>query len=175
MFVCRTKLRATVDTTVELWKSNPPAGPNGFRSIFTFAPPKTGNGKGPRATAKSMAEAPGWFQAFRFEYCVRHSLDDSDTSSSIRLALFFLLLLLSKAAWPQQAWSTRLADSAIAHWPDGHMTRGQEKLSDWAYDIKCAAGRTAGIIRSNVGSEIHGLCSPICGSAGQLARPDSVR
>jgi len=48
--------------------------------------------------------------------------------------LVSLALLLSAAAWPQQAWSTRLADSAMARWPDGHMTRGQEKLSDWAYD-----------------------------------------
>src|SRR5690242_6794982 len=41
--------------------------------------------------------------------------------------LVSLALLLSAAAWPQQAWSTRLADSAMARWPDGHMTRGQEK------------------------------------------------
>ncbi|HWC17543.1 MAG TPA: glycoside hydrolase family 88 protein [Terriglobales bacterium] len=48
--------------------------------------------------------------------------------------LLLLALLFSTAAWPQPTWSTRLADSAISRWPDGRMTRGQEKLSDWAYD-----------------------------------------
>jgi len=31
-------------------------------------------------------------------------------------------------------WSKRMADSAIARSPDGKITRGDENLSDWAYD-----------------------------------------
>lgn len=27
-----------------------------------------------------------------------------------------------------------MADSAIARWPEGKITRGDEKLSDWAYN-----------------------------------------
>jgi len=76
----------------------------------------------------------GWFQAFQFEYCV--SIRSMTQVGILRSSWLFLslLLLLSRAASPQQPWSTRLADSAMARWPDGHMTRGQEKLSDWAYD-----------------------------------------
>ena len=47
------------------------------------------------------------------------------------LLAFFLSCTLSAA---DQSWSVRMAEAAMSRWPDGRITRGSEKLSDWAYD-----------------------------------------
>jgi len=45
-----------------------------------------------------------------------------------------ILILSSTIASAQQSWSSPMADAAMARWPNGELTRGSEKLSEWAYD-----------------------------------------
>lgn len=48
--------------------------------------------------------------------------------------LVFLLVLQAFAVPQNQVWAKRMADAAILRWPAGKVARGNEKLSDWAYD-----------------------------------------
>ena len=50
------------------------------------------------------------------------------------ISLFFTAFLSLNLAAADQAQSARMAEGAMSRWPDGQMTRGTDKLSDWAYD-----------------------------------------
>lgn len=52
--------------------------------------------------------------------------------------LIFILSCMLVAA--DQSSSTRMAEAAMSRWPDGQVTRGSEKLSDWAYDKSVLLG-----------------------------------
>src|SRR5215813_5008452 len=51
----------------------------------------------------------------------------------LRLLVLILLFNYSLTA-ANDSSATRMAEDAISRWPDGKMTRGSEKLNDWAYD-----------------------------------------
>lgn len=51
-----------------------------------------------------------------------------------RCALFLGLVFLSTNLGAQEIWSKRMANSVMVRWPDGEITRGADKIGDWAYD-----------------------------------------
>lgn len=53
---------------------------------------------------------------------------------ALGFAVVFLLVMQVFSVAQDQVWAKRVADAAILRWPEGKVARGNEKLSDWAYD-----------------------------------------
>ena len=50
------------------------------------------------------------------------------------LLVLHIVVLSCTLAAADKSWSQRMAEAAMARWPDGQLTRGDDKIDDWAYD-----------------------------------------
>jgi len=64
----------------------------------------------------------------------RHLNSELRSDARLNFEVLLVVTLISVSAGAQQMLSQRMADSVIARWPDGQITREGAKLGDWAYD-----------------------------------------